>query len=57
VLTDVALRGRLSKGARRFAERFSWDRAAEDTDAHLRQVLASGASWAARGSGGDGSTV
>jgi glycosyltransferase involved in cell wall biosynthesis len=35
VLTDAELRNRLGKGAREFAQRFSWDRSADETEAHL----------------------
>lgn len=38
--TDAALRDRLSEGARQFAADFSWDRAADETEAHLCQSLA-----------------
>jgi len=36
LIEDPVLRERLSTGARRFAERFSWDRAAAATAAHIR---------------------
>jgi glycosyltransferase involved in cell wall biosynthesis len=39
MLEDAILRERLGTAARRFALEFSWDRAAERTDAHLRSVL------------------
>jgi glycosyltransferase involved in cell wall biosynthesis len=39
ILEDTALRERLSVGAHRFALEFSWDRAAQRTEAHLRSVL------------------
>ena len=39
VLTDAQLRARLGTGARDFAQRFSWNRAAEDTERHLRNVV------------------
>jgi glycosyltransferase involved in cell wall biosynthesis len=38
VLSDPALRDELGGNARRFASRFTWDRAAEDTESFLRQV-------------------
>lgn len=41
---DARLRERLSRGALRHAGRFSWDRAAEETEASLRRVLAAGGS-------------
>lgn len=41
---DAALRERLSRGALRHAGRFSWDRAAAETEAALRRVLAAGGS-------------
>jgi len=37
------LRDRLGHGARRFAERFTWERAADATEAHLSAVLGSAA--------------
>ncbi|HEX9107229.1 MAG TPA: glycosyltransferase family 4 protein [Longimicrobiales bacterium] len=40
VLEDPALRRRLGVGARAFAERFTWERAANATEAHLQRVLA-----------------
>lgn len=39
VLTSPDLRDRLGSGARRFAERFTWQRAAFATEAHLQSVL------------------
>jgi glycosyltransferase involved in cell wall biosynthesis len=39
VLTSPELRDRLGSGARRFAERFTWERAARATEAHLQDVL------------------
>jgi len=48
LLTDAGLRERLGREARAFAERFSWDRAAEQTEAHLEQVLES---WTRSGRG------
>ncbi len=39
LITDAGLRQELGRGAREFAERFSWSRAADDTEAHLEQVL------------------
>ena len=36
---DRPLRQRLSEGAVKFAARFSWDRAAGETEAHLRQIV------------------
>lgn len=39
LLTDPGLRDRLGRSARAFAERFSWDRAARDTEAHLQEIL------------------
>jgi glycosyltransferase involved in cell wall biosynthesis len=40
LLRDRSLRDRLGRQARAFAERFSWDRAADLTEAHLRHVAA-----------------
>lgn len=37
---DPDLVARLGQGARRFAEWLSWDRAAEQTEAHLRELVA-----------------
>ena len=42
VLTDDALRARLGDGARAFAREFSWERAADRTEAHLEAVRAAG---------------
>ena len=39
VLTDADLRKTLGEGAREFAQRFSWDRSADETEAHLATVL------------------
>lgn len=39
LLGDDDLRRRMGRQARRFAERFSWDRAALDTEAHLLELL------------------
>jgi glycosyltransferase involved in cell wall biosynthesis len=39
VLEDPALRDRLGRQAREFAEAYSWDAAADRTEAHLRAVL------------------
>ncbi len=39
---DPQLRDTLQEGATRFAARFSWDRAADETEAHLRGILAHG---------------
>jgi len=50
ILEDAALRDRLGSGARAFAQRFTWERAADLTEAHLERVLAgvaSGAPWTA----------
>jgi glycosyltransferase involved in cell wall biosynthesis len=38
VIVDAALRRTLGQGARRFAERFTWDRAAAETETFLRRV-------------------
>ncbi len=40
ILEDESLRRRLGAGARVFAQRFTWDRAADETEAHLQRVLA-----------------
>ncbi len=40
IVTDQALRERLSAGALEFAASFSWDRAAQETEAHLRRSAA-----------------
>lgn len=42
VFEDTGVRDRLGAGARTFAERFSWERSAEATAAHLRHVAARG---------------
>ena len=39
---DPALVERLGRGARRFAEQLSWERAARATEAHLHRVIAQG---------------
>lgn len=39
---DPALVERLGRGARAFAERLTWERAAEATEAHLQRVIAQG---------------
>ncbi|HEX6941195.1 MAG TPA: glycosyltransferase family 4 protein [Longimicrobiales bacterium] len=39
VLSSAELRDRLGRGARRFAERFDWERAAQRTEEHLQWVL------------------
>ncbi len=39
VIEDPALRERLGHGGMEHARRFSWDRAADETEAHLRQVV------------------
>ena len=36
---DAALVGRLGLQARRFAETFTWERAADETESHLREVI------------------
>jgi glycosyltransferase involved in cell wall biosynthesis len=36
---EPGLRERLGRGALEFAQRFSWDRSADETEAHLRSVL------------------
>jgi glycosyltransferase involved in cell wall biosynthesis len=40
IARDRDFRERLRAGALRFAESFSWDRAADETEGHLREVLA-----------------
>ena len=40
VLADAQLRDRLGRQARQFAEGYSWDAAADRTEAHLRQIVA-----------------
>lgn len=42
ILQDPALRDRFGTNARAFASRFSWERSAEETEAHLSRVLARG---------------
>jgi glycosyltransferase involved in cell wall biosynthesis len=44
VLADPELRDRLGRQAREFAEGYSWDAAADRTEAHLRAVLSGGTS-------------
>jgi glycosyltransferase involved in cell wall biosynthesis len=39
LIEQPSLRERLAQGARAFALEFSWDRAAERTEAHLLSVL------------------
>jgi glycosyltransferase involved in cell wall biosynthesis len=39
LLEDALLRQRLGAGARRFAEQFTWERAAQRTESHLERVL------------------
>ena len=39
---DAALRERLGRGARAFAESFSWERTAQETESHLEAVAALG---------------
>jgi len=39
ILQDPALRDRLGRAARSFAEQFSWERSAASTEAHLEHVL------------------
>jgi glycosyltransferase involved in cell wall biosynthesis len=39
---DAALRERLGRGARAFAESLSWERAARETEAHLEEAVAAG---------------
>ncbi|NIP80090.1 MAG: glycosyltransferase, partial [Gemmatimonadetes bacterium] len=41
LIEEDALRERLGGNARRFAERFTWDRAAEETEAFLEAVVRS----------------
>lgn len=38
LILDAELRDRIGRSARAFAERFSWDRAASDTEAHLLEI-------------------
>jgi glycosyltransferase involved in cell wall biosynthesis len=40
LLQDPTLRDRLGRAARRFAEGFSWERSAEETEAHLEATVA-----------------
>lgn len=40
IVREEALRARLREGALKFAARFSWDRSAAATEAHLEEVLA-----------------
>jgi len=40
--TDGALRERLGRGARVFAESFSWERTAQETESHLNAIVARG---------------
>jgi glycosyltransferase involved in cell wall biosynthesis len=42
LLQDSALCERLGRSARRFAEGFSWERSATETEAHLARVIAAG---------------
>jgi glycosyltransferase involved in cell wall biosynthesis len=42
IAQDEDLRRELREGARRFASEFSWERAADETEAHLQEVHASG---------------
>jgi glycosyltransferase involved in cell wall biosynthesis len=42
IVLDSELRGRLRSGAIRFAAEFSWDRTADETEAHLKEVLSRG---------------
>jgi hypothetical protein len=37
--TDQSLVERLGVAARQFATGFTWERAAEDTEAHLREIV------------------
>ncbi len=39
VVSDTGLRHRLRAGAIEFAARFTWDRAADETEAHLQEVV------------------
>lgn len=50
IARDSELRRRLRAGALDFASGFSWDRTAEETEAHLVEVLADGTKSAALGS-------
>ena len=38
--TDGALRERLGTGARAFAQTFSWERTAQETESHLNAIVA-----------------
>ncbi len=40
IARDAGLRERLARGALEFSRRFDWERAADETEAHLREVLA-----------------
>jgi glycosyltransferase involved in cell wall biosynthesis len=40
VASDTALRDRLGAGALRFAQHYSWDRAADETERHLTEMMA-----------------
>jgi glycosyltransferase involved in cell wall biosynthesis len=40
VAADPVLRDRLGQGALRFAQHYSWDRAADDTEKHLTEMMA-----------------
>lgn len=51
VLTDDSMRLRLGREARVFAEGFSWDRAADLTEAHLERVRMAGGASLRRGEG------
>jgi hypothetical protein len=42
VAADPGLRDALAEGAREFALGFGWDRAADETARHLREVAAGG---------------
>ena len=42
IASDGKLRERLQAGAIEFAARFSWDRTADETEAHLQEVLSRG---------------
>ncbi|NIR43160.1 MAG: glycosyltransferase family 4 protein [Gemmatimonadetes bacterium] len=42
IALDADLRARLQAGARSFADQFSWDRTANETEAHLLEVLSQG---------------
>ncbi|HTT68501.1 MAG TPA: glycosyltransferase family 4 protein [Gemmatimonadales bacterium] len=49
LVRDAALRERLGRGARAFAESLSWDRAARETEAHLEAAAAAGPRGQERG--------